>query len=367
MDRDDYRPTDVPRKVVELARGGDRFALAMILSADGSTPQKAGVKAVIGASGEIWGTLGGGAVEAEAQRRAVEACRLGRPIVFDFSLHHASAADGGPICGGSMRLLVDPTIAERAENEQAYAQAAEAVQQRRRGILLTTVRTAANSDMNVRAEVNVQWLSENAAVSHAAFPGRQSIAASLAGEAPRLFAAPSAAPQESLEVFVEPVIPPPLLWIAGGGHLGQAVAVEASRLGFDVTVIDDRPEFTAAALFPKGVTAHCGDFAQQIADFPLGKDAYIVIVTRGHQHDAEALAACIHAPVAYIGMVGSRRKVALLRAHFVESGLATEAEFDRVFAPVGLDIGAVTVPEIAASIAAQLVAVRRKGRRRCGG
>ena len=86
-----------------------------------------------------------------------------------------------------------------------------------------------------------------------------------------------------------------------------------------------------------------------------------MVVTRGHKHDAEALEACIHRPAAYIGMIGSKRKVALMRKDFIETGLATEAEFNRVFAPIGLDIGAVTVPEIAASVTAQLIAVRRKG------
>ena len=86
-----------------------------------------------------------------------------------------------------------------------------------------------------------------------------------------------------------------------------------------------------------------------------------MIVTRGHQHDAEALRACIREPAAYIGMIGSRRKVALMREEFRASGWATEEEWDRVFAPIGMDIGAETVPEIATSIVAQLVAVRRRG------
>ncbi len=84
-----------------------------------------------------------------------------------------------------------------------------------------------------------------------------------------------------------------------------------------------------------------------------------MLVTRGHRHDAQALAACIHRRPAYLGMIGSRRKVALIRKQFIETGLATEAEFDRVYAPIGLEIGAITVPEIAVSIVAQLIAVRR--------
>jgi len=104
-----------------------------------------------------------------------------------------------------------------------------------------------------------------------------------------------------------------------------------------------------------------GDIPKLITAQPIAADTYIVIVTRGHKLDAESLEACIHTPATYIGMIGSKRKVALIRKNFIESGVASEEEFDRVHAPIGLDIGAVTVPEIAAIITAQLIAVRRKG------
>ena len=152
------------------------------------------------------------------------------------------------------------------------------------------------------------------------------------------------------------------LLIIGGGHVGQALAQQAVFNGFEVTVIDDREAFTEAGLFPEGVNTRCGDVPSEVKTFPMAKDVYVVVATRGHRHDAEALEACIHAPDAYIGMIGSRRKVAMIRQRLIASQSASEAEFDRVFAPVGVDIGAVTVPEIATSIMAQLIAVRRKGR-----
>ncbi|MHC4067253.1 MAG: XdhC family protein [Planctomycetota bacterium] len=348
-------PADVHREVVERIDAGRSFALAVILQAEGSTPQKVGVKAIIDADGVIYGTLGGGLVEAEAQRRAVEACRSERPAVFDFDLADTCAADAGPICGGTMRILIDPTA---AKDRAAYAQAADALQRRRPGVLLTRVCTAA------QPEVSVEWFSQEAMPAEDDFPGPEAVRASLDRETPRLCVESSRKPGERMEVLVEPVIPKPLLLIAGGGHVGQALARQAVLIGFDVTVVDDRPEFTAAALFPEAVTTRCGDIARQIADFPIAEDTYVVIVTRGHKHDAEALAACLHSPAAYVGMIGSRRKVDLIRKSFVESDLATQEEFDRVFAPIGLDIGAVTVPEIATSIAAELIAVRRNRRRR---
>lgn len=164
-----------------------------------------------------------------------------------------------------------------------------------------------------------------------------------------------------MERLIEPIVPDPRLLIVGGGHIGRALAAEAFRLGFETTVLDDRPECTDAALHPNGVATRCGGIAEEVGSFPIGPDTYIAIVTRGHRHDAEALAACVRSPAAYIGMIGSRRKVALLFEELIRSGRATAEELDRVCAPIGLDLGAVTVPEIAVSIAAQLVSVRRRG------
>ena len=343
---------NVHAKAVELIDTSRRFATALVLKVTGSTPQKVGARAAVEATGKIWGTIGGGIVEAETQRRAVEACESGRPVVVDFHLDNAYARDAGAICGGSMRILVDPTAAkERA----CYAQAAEALQDRKRGVLLTTVRTGAE------LEVSVKWYPEEAIPSDAGFPGADAIRSCLARETPKLLVQDSQDPDVSMEVLVEPVVPQPLLMIVGGGHIGQALALQAVLIGFDVTVIDDRPEFTNLDLFPEGVKTRCGDITKEVAAFPIDKDTYIVIVNRGHKHDAETLEACIHSPAAYIGMIGSKRKVELVRKNLLESGIATQEEFDRVFAPIGLDIGAITVPEIAMSIAAQLIAVRRKG------
>ncbi len=347
-----HRPTDICQKVVELIDSGEVFAVALVLKAEGSTPRKAGVRAVIDKTGKIHGTLGGGLVEAEVQRRAVEACRSKQPSVFDIDLYGADRTADEPICGGSMRILVDPSA---AKDRESFAGMAEALRSREHGVMLTTVRTAAQT------ETRYQWLLQKAVTPEAPFPGAEKIGICLARETTELFSVNILNPKSMTEILVEPAIPKPLLLIAGGGHIGQALALQASLVGFDITVIDDRPEFTDPALYPVGTVTRCGDIPQQIAAGPIESDTYIVIVTRGHKLDAEALEACIHAPVAYVGMIGSRRKVALMRQNFIESGITTEEQFDRVFTPIGLDIGAVTVPEIAASITAELIAVRRHG------
>ncbi len=344
-------PHSIYRTIVELIDGGDPLAAALVLSAQGSTPQRAGARAIVDAAGRLWGTVGGGAMEAQAQRAAAEACRSQRPCLLDFEMTNVDASIDAAVCGGRMRLLVDPTV---ARHRSCFAQAADALANRRRGCLLTRIRNMPE------AEVVVQWLAADSLTAAGPFPGDDAIRSCLESGSPRRFLASGQASTDAEEVFVEPVLPDPLLVIAGGGHVGRAVALEAFRVGFQVTVIDDRPEFASAALFPPGIQAICGPVAEQIAACRLDEESFVVLATRGHRYDSQALTACIHRPLAYLGMIGSRRKVAFVRKNFLESGLATEEEFDRVWAPIGLEIGAVTVPEIAVSIVAQLIAVRRR-------
>ena len=352
----DHGSADIHQRVLEFIDSGRPFVVAVVLSAEGSTPREAAVRAVIDQTGKIYGTVGGGLVEAEAQRRAVEVCRTKRPDIFEMRFQGAGRADDMPICGGSMRLLLDPTA---AKDKACFTQAVEAGRRRQRGVMLTTARSAKH------VEVTSVWFAAEQIPADVPFPGDDNVRSCLARETPELFVETSGSPKAVTEVLVEPMIPKPLLLIAGGGHVGQAVALAADIAGFDATVIDDRPEFTDLALFPPQTKALCGDIPKEIAALATAGQTYIVIVTRGHKLDAQTLEVCIHAPVAYIGMIGSKRKVGLIRENFVGSGLATQEEFDRVFSPIGLDIGAVTVPEIAASIVAELIAVRRIGAAYC--
>ena len=152
-----------------------------------------------------------------------------------------------------------------------------------------------------------------------------------------------------------------MLLIIGGGHVGQALAAQASLVGFEIVVIEDRPEFARTRLFPKDVKICCGQIPDEITSFPVDRSTFIVLVTRGHQQDSAALRACIRRPAAYIGMIGSRRKIPLLRRQFLQNDWASPEEFDRIHAPIGIDIGAITPAEIAVSIVAQLISVRREG------
>jgi xanthine dehydrogenase accessory factor len=356
------RPIEILRALLERIDAGRPISAALVWDAEGSTPRGPGARCVVDGGLVIAGTIGGGQVEAEAVRLAAEAGRFGVPVLAEVPLLGDEAAGAEPVCGGRARILIDPAP---SMGREAYEDAVDAVGRREKGIL-RTILTRRDRQVPPReglcpsaGVVRVDWLSEDLLPGAGGFPGTEALRGCLARETPRLFRAPTAG--EEVEVLAEPLVPEPRLLIAGGGHIGQALAALVVPLGFEVTVVDDRPEFAAPALYPAGVAARCGDIEREVRNFPIGPDTHVVIVTREHRGDATALAACIRSPAASIGMIGSRRKVALLREEFLRSGRATAEEFDRVFAPIGLAIGAVTVPEIAVSIAAQLVAARRKG------
>jgi xanthine dehydrogenase accessory factor len=159
-------------------------------------------------------------------------------------------------------------------------------------------------------------------------------------------------------LYRETVFPPCVLWIAGSGHVAQAVAPLAIQLDFDVTVFDDRPTFASRRHFPDGVKFRVGAWEELFADALPERPAFGLVVTRGHQRDALVLADWIHRPFAFLGMIGSRRKARLIFEQFLEDRIATPDEIARVACPVGVDIASQTVPEIAVSILAQFIQKR---------
>jgi xanthine dehydrogenase accessory factor len=162
----------------------------------------------------------------------------------------------------------------------------------------------------------------------------------------------------TLEIFVEPVLPPALLYIFGAGHVAVNLCKTAANAGFEPIVIDDRTSYATQERFPLAREIHALDFEDAIRTLDPNEASYLVIVTRGHRDDMRILRWAVQTRARYIGMIGSRRKVIeifkTLRKEQIPAHL-----FDRVHAPIGLDIGAITPEEIAVAITAELIAVRR--------
>jgi xanthine dehydrogenase accessory factor len=162
----------------------------------------------------------------------------------------------------------------------------------------------------------------------------------------------------TLEIFVEPVLPPPQLYIFGAGHVGFELYQAAGRAGFDITVMDDRETYANRERFPDAKEVIAEDFDQILSRLVITESTYIVIVTRGHRDDMRILRWAVKTDAKYLGMVGSRRKAITVFRELTKEGLKPEL-FDRVHSPIGLDIGAISPEEIAVAILAELIAVRR--------
>jgi xanthine dehydrogenase accessory factor len=253
-------------------------------------------------AGASLGTIGGGCVEAEVRKRAFQMMLAGESGVSRFTLNHDFGWDDGLICGGTLEVAIGP-----APRPAALEAAVESLSRREHATL--------------------------------------AFATSLDG-------VPAA--------YTLRVAPPERLYIAGAGHVGQALARLCVALEFEVTIFDDRADLLEQHA-PRGSLTSAGDIALRLREAPVDADTFCVVVTRGHKHDEQALASVVSRGARYVGMIGSRRKVKLILDDLEAAGVP-RAELDRVHAPIGLPIGAVSVEEIALSIAAQLVQVRREER-----
>ena len=161
----------------------------------------------------------------------------------------------------------------------------------------------------------------------------------------------------TVDVFLDPIHSSPILFIFGGGHISLTLARIGKMVGFRIVVIDDRSEFANAERFPEADETMAGELSSILPKLDINGSSYIVIVTRGHQHDAQVLEWAVTTQAAYVGMIGSRKKIHTIFSYLKSKGI-TQEQLDRVHSPIGLAIGAETPEEIAVSIVAELIQVR---------
>lgn len=294
--------------LAEAARNSEPVTLGLISGVKGSSPQKIGAKALFYSDGRIKGTLGGGCLEAEIQQRAIQALRTGEASTFDLLLDHDFGWDDGLICGGKVFGLILPNAQQAGE--KFWRELAE--------------RKRAQS-WGVRKDFSIAEANDGEATD-----------------------------REHL-LYKETVTPPCALWIAGAGHIAQAVAPLALQLDFDVTVFDDRPALANHEFFPDEVMLKADVWEKLTAESLPEVPSFALVVTRGHRHDALVLKDWIHKPFLFIGMIGSSRKARTIFEHFTEEKIATPEQLQRVACPVGIKIRSQSVPEIAVSIMAQFI------------
>ncbi len=329
------------RELLGVSDRGIDCACCTVIATRGSTPQEAGAMMLVFPDGRQSGTLGGGCVEAEVKRRALAAlANRDGPSIHQFELDGDAAWDNGLICGGLMTILVDPV---GKPLRQVYRR------------LHSLLETGHGFTAMVALPDNAHGLP--AGEWRILDDGGDAPASLLAIVRNRLSQRPRAQVIEGVAVIPSP--PRIRLIIVGAGHVGQAVARLAAETGFAVWVLDDRETYANAERFPHAERRIVGDIGRELQRLKpvIDGSVYCLIVTRGHNHDGEALYHLASSAAGYIGMIGSQRKVRLTFEELLARGVPQDA-LDRVHAPVGLPIGSQTVPEIAVSIVAELIACR---------
>ncbi|HEY2485873.1 MAG TPA: XdhC family protein [Candidatus Binataceae bacterium] len=352
---------------------GQKFALATVINVRGSTPREVGAKMIVRDDGQF-GTIGGGCGEAEVFRKArllLDEGRGARLTEIDLTGDFDQQQIG--TCGGIMDVFVD--IWMPASDLETVRQLADAAERNRPAALLTLVHSVDLGSVGAKSIVDTAT-EEGRLISALEIPPRamgQLVARTRDGMPALIEISDNGGANpvtrvdgERPRLFLDPISGAQRLVIAGAGHIAQPLAALGSTLGFHVTVIDDRASFANRERFPNADQIVVRTFAAAIEALTLDRHCYLVSVTRGHSFDEEVLRTALqHSRGAFIGMIGSRRRVKATLERIAESGVSREL-LDQVHAPLGMDIAAETPEEIAVSIIAEIVRERRSGARDIG-
>ncbi len=343
--------------LAELLGQNISCVIATVGETDGSTPQKSGSSAIFTAKGLIYGTVGGGQVEHAIQKKATDALNAKRSGYYPFDLNDDITDPDPVVCGGEMAVLMD---ASPEKHFLTFQKLQESYSHRKPGVLITI----AEPDEEGGQKLKRYWFNRDAKneltgkiASEVTEMAENMFRRNKPGDFNKITMEAPGKKGDTL-VFFESIIPLPELIIAGAGHVGKALSHLGNLLDFEVTVWDDREEYANKNNLPDATRVISGTIENTLAKIKVTQDTFIVIVTRGHRLDSEVLRKFIDSSAGYIGMIGSKKKIIQTRELFIEKGWAGEEQWDRIHAPIGLDINSKTVQEIAVSIAAQLVQIR---------
>lgn len=400
---------DIADELGQVLRSGEPVALATVVGTLGSTPRSLGTRMAVRADGGHLGTVGGGCGEAEVIRAGLMTLDDGRSRVVRADLTDEATEESETACGGVMDVIVARWDAALLPLLWAVQ---TAYQGRGRALLATVIAPEEAAGAMVlagppRAEParpgpatpeqggsgqggprrdgaeqggrGQRWRGEAITWAGGGLDAEVAplVAAAAAEEMERTKGSagingsvqrgPATARRGRTSIggrqwlfLVEAIEPPLALVICGGGHIALPLCRMAKTLGFVVTVIDDRPAFADTARFALADRVRCLPYEQALKDQPLDPATAVVVVTRGHRHDLECVRSVLGRGAGYVGMIGSRRRVAGVREILSREGFPP-GEVARLHAPIGLDIGAETPAEIALSILAEITLVRRGG------
>jgi xanthine dehydrogenase accessory factor len=345
---------------------GKPFALATVINVRGSTPREVGAKMLVRDDGQV-GTIGGGCGEAEVFRKARLLLDEGAGArMAEVDLTGDFDQDEIGTCGGIMDVFIDRWSPER--DLPVAQRMAEAVRRSQPLALITLIEPKApqtplrsllapnGEPPKLPIELAPDSIHELTELTSKAVPGLLELDGN--GELVPTYRTS----EQSAQVFVDPLPGAQRLIICGAGHVGQALSALAAMVGFNVTVIDDRAQFANRERFPEAAQIIVRPFEAALDSLKLDRNCYVVAVTRGHSYDETVLRAALKQEAGYLGMIGSRRRVKVTLERLQADGY-DPARLDEIYGPIGLDIGAETPEEIAVSVMAEIIRVRRLGTR----
>ena len=343
-------------------------ALITVTSVLGSVPRKPGAKMLVLADGTTIGTIGGGCGEAEARREAFNVLSSHTPKIHYLNMTADVAQEEGMVCGGIMGLFIDYIGAQNPlEQNILYKGYLSALEQYKNPILVTVIEAAEqrligeklyiNNNEDIVGDLGLGVLNQVALESVETGGIRcQPLLISLDSE---FKLCETSVKKAAYRLLLEPPTTVVQLLILGAGHIARPLATMAKIVGYEVTVVDDRPSFANSARFSTADTIICNDFEHAIDAVNINPQTSVVIITRGHRYDKVCLRKVINLPAAYIGMIGSRKRVKALISELEEEGVPSD-QLQKMYSPIGLKIGAETPEEIAVSILGELIKVQRE-------
>ncbi|MFO7987128.1 MAG: XdhC family protein [Desulfatiglandaceae bacterium] len=350
---------DLYNTLAQLLEQGRSAVLATIIRQEGPSPREMGTRCLILEDGTCIGTIGGGVLEARTVATAGRVFDTNRPERLFFSLEGVDVAESDMLCGGQVEVFLEPVSPASSVCLTLYREVSRTVTHGKRGLMATVM----DPEAWIQGPPPRLFLTETG-TPYGSLPQGEKITETLIHRMDAWIRAKQTVliPLKNdagtpVQILVEPLGAHPSLYVFGAGHVSKQIVPLAHRVGFRVTVIDDRDDFADKRLFPEARQVLCLPFEAVMEPLKVDRFSYLVIVTRGHIHDHTVLAQSLLSPAAYIGMIGSHRKRDIIYRKLMEQGF-TRQDLARVYSPVGLDIGAQTPEEIAVSIVAQLIQVR---------
>lgn len=343
-------------KLYEMLCAGQPFVLVSVVASSGSTPRGDGAKMAVFADGSAMGTIGGGQVEFLSTKLALEALKGKRSITKGFNLTRNQTADIGMICGGQVVVCFQYIDGTDAGFRKLLEYISERYAQDTDAWLVTAIEDEAARWTGVYDDVSGLVLFDGQERRHDHCE-HTLLTPEAAARLSQCLLGRAVLSQGTPSFYVEPFIRSGQTYVFGGGHVAQELVPVIAHLDFKTVVYEDREAFSDNTLFGGVHHTVLGDFAKLSEHITIGPRDFAVIMTRGHQSDYTVLEQVLRTPAAYIGVIGSRNKVALTRKRLLEAGF-TEKDLERIHAPIGIDIKSETPAEIAISIAAELIRCR---------